>query len=104
MPNEPPGRSRGELRSAPRGGRPMSAGLPARATKPLDQGFWHRLWREKPLGVAGAIGMLLFLVCGVFAGALSPYGFNEIAPIERLKPPSAAHWFGTDHLGRDMLS
>ncbi|MCI4431229.1 MAG: ABC transporter permease [Burkholderiales bacterium] len=63
-----------------------------------------RLWRDKPLGVAGAIGLALFLVCGLLADSISPYGFNEIAPIDRLKPPSLAHWFGTDNLGRDMLS
>jgi peptide/nickel transport system permease protein len=82
----------------------MSAVLPLVATKPQSQGFWIRLWREKPLGVAGAIGLALFLLCGVLAGSISPYGYNEIAPIERLRPPSWAHWFGTDHLGRDMLS
>jgi peptide/nickel transport system permease protein len=82
----------------------MSAVLPFVATKPQSQGFWIRLWREKPLGVAGAIGLALFLLCGVLAGSISPYGYNEIAPIERLRPPSWAHWFGTDHLGRDMLS
>jgi peptide/nickel transport system permease protein len=83
----------------------MSAVLPPLATsKPLGQGFWIRLWREKPLGVAGAIGLLLFLVCGLLADSISPYGFNEIAPIDRLQPPSWAHWFGTDNLGRDMLS
>jgi peptide/nickel transport system permease protein len=82
----------------------MSAVLPALASKPQGQGFWIRLWREKPLGLAGAIGLLLFLLCGIFAGSISPYGFNEIAPIDRLQAPSWAHWFGTDNLGRDMLS
>ena len=74
------------------------------AARPQSQGFWIRLWRDKPLGVAGAIGLALFLVCGLLADSISPYGFNEIAPIDRLKPPSLAHWFGTDNLGRDMLS
>ena len=63
-----------------------------------------RLWRGKPLGVAGAAVLALFLVCGVLADVISPYGFNEIAPSDRLQPPGAAHWFGTDNLGRDVLS
>ena len=47
---------------------------------------------------------MLFLLCGIFADVLAPYGFNEISPINRLKPPSWAFPFGTDNLGRDMLS
>ncbi len=68
---------------------------------------WHfigRLFREKPLGAAGGVVFLLFLFCGIFADVLAPYGINQINPINRLKPPSWAFPFGTDNLGRDMLS
>ena len=66
--------------------------------------FLLRLLREKPLGaVCGAIFML-FLFCGVFADLLAPYGMNQINPINRLKAPSWQFPFGTDNLGRDMLS
>lgn len=63
-----------------------------------------RLVREKPLGAIGLAIVLLFLVCGIFADVLAPYGINQISPVNRLKPPSARFWFGTDHLGRDMFS
>jgi peptide/nickel transport system permease protein len=63
-----------------------------------------RLMREKPLGAAGAAVCLLFLLCGIFAAWLAPYGFNEINPINRMKAPSLAFPFGTDYLGRDQLS
>jgi peptide/nickel transport system permease protein len=69
-----------------------------------SSGFFARLFRDKPLGAAGGVLLLLFVVIGVCAQWIAPYGFNEIAPIQRLKPPSWAHWFGTDHLGRDVLS
>jgi peptide/nickel transport system permease protein len=63
-----------------------------------------RLWQEKPVGAAAAMVFLLFVFCGVFADWLAPYGFNEISMLERLKAPSWKHPFGTDNLGRDMLS
>jgi len=66
--------------------------------------FVGRLFREKPLGAIGGLVFLLFLFCGVFADLLAPYGINQINPINRLKPPSWAFPFGTDNLGRDMLS
>jgi peptide/nickel transport system permease protein len=63
-----------------------------------------RLFRDKPLGAFGAVVFVLFLVSGVCAGWLAPYGVNEISPLNRMKAPSFAFPFGTDNLGRDMLS
>jgi peptide/nickel transport system permease protein len=66
--------------------------------------FAGRLIREKPLGFAGAVVFALFLFCGIFADVLAPHGFNQISPINRFKPPSWQFPFGTDNLGRDVLS
>jgi peptide/nickel transport system permease protein len=66
--------------------------------------FVARLCREKPLGAAGALVFGLFLFCGIFAGELAPHGFNQISMLNRMKPPSWRFPFGTDNLGRDMLS
>ena len=66
--------------------------------------FLTRLVKEKPLGFIGGIIVLLFLLTGIFADWLAPYGMNEIRPVDRLQPPSAKYLLGTDHLGRDMLS
>jgi peptide/nickel transport system permease protein len=66
--------------------------------------FLGRLLREKPLGAAGGVIFILFLLCGIFADFLAPYGMNEISPLNRLKPPSSTFPLGTDNLGRDMLS
>lgn len=68
------------------------------------QSFLLRLVREKPLGAAGGAVFLLFLFCGLFAGVLAPYGMNETDLSHRLESPSWSFWFGTDHLGRDVLS
>ena len=67
-------------------------------------GFFSRLWREKRLGAIGGLLLLFFLLCGIFAEVIAPYDYNEIMPLDRLQGPSAAHWFGTDNLGRDVLS
>ena len=64
----------------------------------------YRLIREKPLGAAGAAVFLVFLVSGLFAAWLAPYGMNEIMPINRMKAPSLDFPLGTDYLGRDQLS
>ncbi len=87
----------------------MSAVLPhapARAATWSIPGwqFTRRLFREKPLGAFGAVVFVLFIFCGVFADFLAPYGLNQISPLNRLKAPSLAYPFGTDYLGRDMLS
>ncbi len=63
-----------------------------------------RLFREKPLGAVCGVVFLLFLFCGLFASLLAPHGINEIQPVFRLKPPSWQFPFGTDNLGRDLLS
>ncbi len=81
-----------------------SVAVPPRRKRGPVLHFLGRLFREKPLGAAGAVVFVLFLFCGIFADALAPYGMNQIAPLNRLKPPSWAFPFGTDNLGRDMLS
>ena len=84
----------------------MAAVAPAAAAGPAARraGFWVRLFRDKPLGAAGGVLLLAFVIVGLFAPWVAPFGYNDISPIERLKPPSAEHWFGTDNLGRDLLS
>jgi len=70
----------------------------------MSWAFFRRMWREKRLGAVGGIVFLLFLLCGVFADVLAPYGMNESDLTVRLQAPSADYLFGTDHLGRDVLS
>jgi peptide/nickel transport system permease protein len=70
--------------------------------------FWWdvvvRLVRRKPLGLIGAIIVLVMLLLAVAAPIISPYDYKEIVGSERLKPPSATYYLGTDNLGRDMFS
>jgi peptide/nickel transport system permease protein len=48
--------------------------------------------------------LLLFLFLALFGPLIAPYGANEQFPGEARQPPSYQHWFGTDHLGRDVYS
>ena len=58
--------------------------------------FTRRLIREKPLGAAGGLVFLLFLVAGVLAEVIAPYGANETNMLRRLEAPSLEFWLGTD--------
>ena len=66
--------------------------------------FCLRLFKEKPLGAFGAVMCLLFLFTGIFADLIAPFGYNEMNPIDRLKPPSIDYLLGTDQIGRDVFS
>ena len=63
-----------------------------------------RFVRRKPLGALGAVIVVALLVMAVFAERLAPYDYDETIRGARMKPPSAAHWLGTDNLSRDMWS
>jgi peptide/nickel transport system permease protein len=54
-----------------------------------------------------AVGFALtavFLIAAIVSFVWTPYDATALAVANKLKAPSAAHWFGTDHLGRDILS
>ena len=63
-----------------------------------------RTARRQPLAVCGLLLIALFFVLAVGAPLLSPYSASAIDLAHRLTAPSRAHWFGTDELGRDILS
>jgi peptide/nickel transport system permease protein len=63
--------------------------------------------RANPLLVAGAVMSLLIVLVALFAPLLAPYpadAGSATHPFIVLHPPSAQHWFGTDNVGRDVLS
>lgn len=63
-----------------------------------------RMAKENPLAVISA-GVILILVLGaVFAPVLTPYSYTGMDLRNRLAAPSAAHLFGTDEGGRDILT
>jgi peptide/nickel transport system permease protein len=70
-------------------------------------GVARALWvfgRRKPIGAVSGLVVLAMLVMTVFAEQIAPYGYDEAVRGARMKPPSAAHWLGTDNLSRDIWS
>jgi peptide/nickel transport system permease protein len=60
--------------------------------------------RRQPLAALGVLLLVAFVVCAVFAPWLAPQDPAQLDLTGRLVGPSGAHWFGTDELGRDILS
>ena len=63
-----------------------------------------RALRSQPLAIAGLAVLAVFVVLALFAPWIAPFDPAAIHLHARLQAPSAAHWFGTDELGRDILS
>lgn len=66
-------------------------------------GFIRRV-AGKPLGVASAVFLVVVIFACVLAPVISPYGALQQDLLHINGGPSAAHWLGTDELGRDILS
>jgi peptide/nickel transport system permease protein len=60
--------------------------------------------RHNPLAAVGVVLIVIFVVFAVFAPWIAPQDPASIDLPGRLHTPSRAHWFGTDELGRDILS
>ena len=83
----------------------MSSVAEASASTPDRQRFvLLRALLADPFTFVAVILVAGFLLTAIFAPWLAPYSPVKIDVLHKLQPPSAEHWFGTDHLGRDLLS
>ncbi|HEY1916954.1 MAG TPA: ABC transporter permease [Streptosporangiaceae bacterium] len=57
-----------------------------------------------PVFIVGALIVVFWIVCAIFGSSFAPQDPYAVAPMHALQSPSGAHWFGTDDLGRDVLS
>jgi peptide/nickel transport system permease protein len=64
---------------------------------------WHTL-RQNPVAMFGLVGLSLIVLITLVAPWIAPYDPTALNYDHLLEPPSGAHWFGTDDLGRDILS
>lgn len=71
-------------------------------------GRWYRSWRmfrRNTLAMTGLVIVLALVIMAVAASLLmDPASATHQVLANRLQPPSAAHWFGTDQLGRDIFA
>ena len=85
-----------------------ATGIPSPVIEPKSRNpladFFIRLIREKPVGTASGIIILLLIFVAIFGGVLSPYPYDEAHIHDMMKGPSAQYLLGTDQLGRDLLS
>ncbi len=63
-----------------------------------------RFIRRNPTLIIGALVLLTLVLIACAAPWIVTHDPVQISPRTRLRPPSLAHWFGTDHLGRDLYS
>jgi len=60
--------------------------------------------RQRPVGAAGAVLIVLMILAAVFADLIAPYDPEQGEFLDLLLPPSAEHLVGTDPFGRDVFS
>jgi peptide/nickel transport system permease protein len=67
----------------------------------MTESFDFHRWR---LVIAGSVIIAAILICALFAPWIAPYSPYDLDYTAMLQGPSAAHWLGTDEIGRDILS
>src|SRR5689334_11661255 len=75
---------------------------PLEVARPHTARNWS-IFLELSFAVPATV-LLLMIIAAIFAPRLAPYDPLAQSLTDRLQPPSAAHWLGTDKLGRDVLS
>lgn len=65
--------------------------------------IWYKL-RNNKMTLMGLAILGIIILSSLLAHFLSPYDPTKINVVERFQGPSSAHWFGTDEVGRDILT
>lgn len=68
--------------------------------------YWQDVWRrfrQNKMAILGLAIIILLILAALFGPYFCPYTYYEQDYTTRNSPPSSAHWFGTDALGRDLF-
>ena len=63
-----------------------------------------RLLVRRKTALVGLIVLVVLVLAAIFAPYITGYAPQKLSIVNRLKPPSGAHWFGTDEFGRDVFT
>lgn len=64
----------------------------------------QNVFRGRALATIGMVWLCMILIAAIAAPIFAPFDPLDIDPVERLQEPGWAHFFGTDHFGRDTFS
>ncbi|NCD16741.1 MAG: ABC transporter permease [Actinobacteria bacterium] len=83
-----------------------AGGVPAAEAQSRPPAWRRTLGRllRRPVAVASLVVLTIVVLLAILGQAIAPYDSNAVDIPNALQPPSGAHWFGTDELGRDVLS
>lgn len=73
----------------------------------LEQSYWTGVWyrlKKNHMAMVSLVLLSLIVLACVFVPVISPYSMESTSMAEREMPPSSAHWFGTDNIGRDLFT
>jgi peptide/nickel transport system permease protein len=77
--------------------------MTATTTESTRLASWRLLLRN-PVTVVSAAVLVVVVCVALAANWIPPFGVNDVDVPNALRPPGGQHWFGTDELGRDVLS
>jgi peptide/nickel transport system permease protein len=83
---------------------PPSAGVAVIQSRPGGSSAPWRLLLRRPTFLAGAVILVFWVICAIFGTELAPHSPYAQQLLATNAAPSSAHWFGTDQIGRDVLS
>jgi peptide/nickel transport system permease protein len=86
---------------------PVAGAGPLQDLAPAGGGRWRQAMRRlshRPAAIFGLVVVVFFVLLALLAPWLSPHDPLATSWSAIRKPPSGAHWFGTDEIGRDVLA
>ncbi|MEW5947543.1 MAG: ABC transporter permease [bacterium] len=88
-------------------GEEKKSGGTAAASATRGRSLWTDAWRRlrrNRMAMAGLAILGVMVAVALLTPLIAPYGFADISLEEQNQPPCRAHWMGTDHLGRDLMT